>query len=213
MGRISQFLEYAGRAKNKAVLSVANYIYKLKERGYSDLDILHKIYNNYGFAIETGRRGLQLVGANPYPHEHSARIVSPREMRKDKFRRQNNKFGRGVHAIWGMLKKDRDQTVILQAIRFDSSKFSAEQAKQWLRDHDMVMAEITFEPTKKMQKNPKHRVLPKMGDILKIRGKYLMVTWYGAGQYELRPTNSTGSYVYMLRNQLMNTRYKIVDRG
>ena len=213
MGRISQFLEYAGRAKNKAVLSVANYIYKLKERGYSDLDILHKLYNNYGFAIETGRRGLQLVGANPYPHEHSARIHSPSMFKR--FRRQNNKLGKGVHVIWGIQKKG-NQHPIIQAIRFDSSMFSSTQAKRWLQDYEtsrMEYEKYTFEPAKKMQKNPKHRVLPKMGDILKIGNKYLMVTWYGAGQYELRPTNSTGSYVYMLRNQLMNTRYKIVDRG
>jgi hypothetical protein len=270
MGRVSQFLEYAKRAKDKLTIKVAQHIYKLKERGYSDIDILHKLYNNYGFIMETGQRSLQLVGANPprdvyghalgildkaekelgteldtidkqyllrdvrkaltagmndktvgnlvknflkhcckknpYPHEHAARLMEPKQFKK--IRRQNNKFGLGIHAIWGITGKE----IYLQAVRFDSSNFTPARAKAWLKKRG-VGRPLMFELAKKTQKNPKHRVLPKVGDILEIGKRYLMVTWYGAGQYELRPTNSTGSYVYMLRNQLMNTRYKIVDRG
>ena len=61
--------------------------------------------------------------------------------------------------------------------------------------------------------NPKHRVTPKMGDILRIGKKHYMVTWYGVGKYELTPTSRAGNPIYMLRNQLMNTRYEIIDRG
>ena len=146
MSKISQFLDYAERTRNKVVISVGNYIYKLKERGYSDTDILHKLYNNYGFAIEVGQRGMQLVGANPYPHEHSARLAPPSKFKR--FRRQNNKFGRGVHVIWGIRKEH--QSPIVQAIRFDSSKFSEQQAVAWLKKHGAQSGDvIKFELARK----------------------------------------------------------------
>lgn len=65
MGKLSKFLEYARQTKDKAALKVADYIFKLHKKGYSDTDILHKLYNNASFLMEFGQRGLQLVGANP----------------------------------------------------------------------------------------------------------------------------------------------------
>jgi hypothetical protein len=73
-----------------------------------------------------------LVGADekPYPNEHACRINDPGKY--DKIRRQNNKFGDGIHAIWGV----KDDKTELQALRFDKSKFSADEAKAWASDHD-----------------------------------------------------------------------------
>lgn len=77
----------------------------------------------------------------PYPNEHSARIHDPKNYKR--FTRQNNKFGEGIHAIWG-IKDDVDETVELQAIRFDSKKYTATKAKQWCKEHDYKY--ILFEP-------------------------------------------------------------------
>jgi len=67
----------------------------------------------------------------PYPNEHAARLRNPD--RYARFRRENDKFGAGIHAIWGILANG---TVELQTIRFDASKFTVAQAKAWLRKHD-----------------------------------------------------------------------------
>lgn len=70
----------------------------------------------------------------PYPNEHAARLIDPDQFNADSFRRENDKFGEGIHAIFGKLKGEDSMT--LQAIRFDADKFSAEQARQWLKAHD-----------------------------------------------------------------------------
>lgn len=74
----------------------------------------------------------------PYPTEHAARLVDPSGF--DRFARQNDKFGDGVHAIWGI----KDGKAHLQAIRFDKSKFSVDEAKSWLKSHDY--SPKSFEP-------------------------------------------------------------------
>jgi len=66
----------------------------------------------------------------PYPNEHAARLRDPK--RYERFRRENNKFGAGVHAIWGI----RQGKVELQAIRFQASKWTVARARKWLKDHN-----------------------------------------------------------------------------
>ncbi len=70
----------------------------------------------------------------PYPNEHAARLVDPEKFDPDSFRRVNDKFGDGIHAIFGKLKGEDSMT--LQAVRFDADKFTAEEAKKWLKEHD-----------------------------------------------------------------------------
>ncbi len=82
----------------------------------------------------------------PYPNEHAARMNDPGKYAK--IRRQNDKFGEGIHAIWGV---DEEGKTELQAIRFDSSKFTPEEAKKWLEDHDLKPS--TFESAKKEEKS------------------------------------------------------------
>jgi hypothetical protein len=67
----------------------------------------------------------------PFPNEHAARLKSPG--RYSKFRRQNEKFGKGIDAIFGVTQDGR---VELQAIRFAADKFTPEQARTWLKEHD-----------------------------------------------------------------------------
>jgi len=67
----------------------------------------------------------------PFPNFHAARQNDP-----DKYARMRyakDKFGPGIDVVWGVLE---DGTVELQSIRFDVSKFTAEEAKAWLEKHD-----------------------------------------------------------------------------
>lgn len=74
----------------------------------------------------------------PYPNEHAARMAEPDQF--DKMRRENGKFGEGIDVIWGI---NGGKTEI-QAIRFDKEKFTPEEAKTWLKEHDYKP--IEFEP-------------------------------------------------------------------
>ena len=75
----------------------------------------------------------------PYPSEHSARLKDP--SRYERFRRENDKFGPGIHAVWGITADGKAE---LQAIRFDVAKFSVAEAKAWLKEHGHKP--ILFEP-------------------------------------------------------------------
>lgn len=78
----------------------------------------------------------------PYPNEHAARLKDPKQYIR--IRRENDKFGDGIHAIWGILVKDGKETAEVQAIRFDVKKFTVKEAKKWLKEHDHKP--ILFEP-------------------------------------------------------------------
>ncbi len=75
----------------------------------------------------------------PYPTEHSARLKDP--SRYERFRRENDEFGPGIHAVWGITADGKAE---LQAIRFDAEKFSVDEAKAWLKEHGHKP--ILFEP-------------------------------------------------------------------
>ncbi len=77
----------------------------------------------------------------PFPNEHSARIRSPSGF--DEFRRDNDRFGSGRDAIFG-IKRGPPRRSELQAIRFDKDKHSVAEARQWLRENDFTP--ILFEP-------------------------------------------------------------------
>ncbi len=74
----------------------------------------------------------------PYPNEHAARIRDPGEF--DRLRRKNDEFGDGIDVIYGI----KNGTSFIQAIRFRADKWTVEEAKQWLKDHDYKPLE--FEP-------------------------------------------------------------------
>jgi len=76
----------------------------------------------------------------PYPNEHACRLESP-----DKYvriRRENDKFGAGIHALWGI--QEGAKPVELQAIRFSLEKFTAAEARAWVKTHDYKCT--AFEP-------------------------------------------------------------------
>jgi hypothetical protein len=63
--------------------------------------------------------------SNPYPNEHAVRYQKP--IKGAQYRRQNNKFGQGIHAIW-MFGKGAGSK--LQAIRLDAKRFTKAQARK-----------------------------------------------------------------------------------
>ena len=77
----------------------------------------------------------------PYPGEHAARLIDPEMF--DEFRRENDAFGEGIHAIYGI----KDGVSELQAIRFDAEKYSVEDAQMWLDEngHDPILFEPALE--------------------------------------------------------------------
>jgi HK97 family phage major capsid protein/HK97 family phage prohead protease len=74
----------------------------------------------------------------PYVKEHAARLKDPDQYQG--FRRMNNEFGEGIHVILGL----KDGKAEEQSLRFDKSKFTADEARRWLADHDYDV--IKFEP-------------------------------------------------------------------
>jgi len=75
----------------------------------------------------------------PYPREHAARLNDPAKYAR--FRRENDKFGPGIDAVWGITQ---DGQAELQAIRFDAERFTPAEAKAWLTEHGHEP--ILFEP-------------------------------------------------------------------
>lgn len=57
----------------------------------------------------------------PYPNEHAARLVDPEKFDPDSFRRVNDKFGDGIHAIFGKLKGENSMTLQLFVLTPTSS--------------------------------------------------------------------------------------------
>jgi hypothetical protein len=77
----------------------------------------------------------------PYLTEHAVRLEQPSKY--ERFRRENDKFGAGIDAIWGITADDK---VELQALRFDAKRYSVEDVRKWLKEHNYEDAPI--EPAK-----------------------------------------------------------------
>lgn len=69
----------------------------------------------------------------PYPTEHAARIKSPRSFLRGTFRSKALKPG--LRLI--VAKRCSRCSMETQAVRFDVCRYSAAQAKAWLRKHGM----------------------------------------------------------------------------
>lgn len=74
----------------------------------------------------------------PYPNEHAARIKDPEDYQG--FRRMNDELGDGIHIILGL----KDGASEIQSIRFDKTKWSVDEAKNWLSENGYEPLE--FEP-------------------------------------------------------------------
>ena len=79
---------------------------------------------------------------NPYPNEHAARIRDPEEFKEDSFRRKKLEGEEGISIIVGKLKGE--DTMTTQAYRFSIENWTADEAKKWLKDHNIKYK--SFEP-------------------------------------------------------------------
>lgn len=83
----------------------------------------------------------------PFENEHSARIKEPDQFVR--IRRENAKdhdFGPGIAIYWGIKPKKKTGPeggrTEIQAVHFDKDKFSAGEAKAWLKEHDLKPIEF-----------------------------------------------------------------------
>lgn len=108
----------------------------------------------------------------PYPNEHAARINSPDKY--ERIRRENDKLGDGIDVIWGVLPNGK---VEVQAIRFDSSKFTPAEAKAWLKEHSYEP--IEFEEASKAESKLAENNLGE--PLLVLKNKLILKegTWNG----------------------------------
>mgnify|MGYP001386831677 FL=1 len=79
---------------------------------------------------------------NPYPNEHSARIRDPEEFEENSFRRKALEGEKGIDIIIGKLKGEKNTTA--QSYRFKIENWTADEAKKWLKDHNIKYK--VFEP-------------------------------------------------------------------
>jgi len=73
----------------------------------------------------------------PYLNEHAVRIQPPSKY--GRFRRENDKFGAGIDAIWGITEDGKAE---LQALRFDAKRYTLDEVRKWLKDHDYEPLEV-----------------------------------------------------------------------
>lgn len=78
----------------------------------------------------------------PYENYHSARIIKPSKLVSTSFRYKN--IDSGIDIIIG--KNEKDGNMVTQAYRFDKTKFTEQQAKEWLDKHKINY--ISFEKAK-----------------------------------------------------------------
>lgn len=70
----------------------------------------------------------------PFPNEHASRQTDPKQY--DDFRRVRPKgFPFGIDVIFGIKTIQGQRKSEIQSLRFDSSKWTPEKAKMWLKDH------------------------------------------------------------------------------
>jgi len=144
--------------------------------------------------------------SKPYPNEHAARQLDPKQFQE--FRREKDKFGPGIDAIWGI---DSNGKAKLQSIRFDSSKFTVAQARKWLKDHGK---KTVIEPAKKSNKVKKIEI----GKFTKVDEEERIV---GGIVYAPDEVDSQGDYTdadeiwNALKGYMINTGgvMKIMHKG
>jgi len=73
----------------------------------------------------------------PYLTEHAVRLEPPSKY--ERFRRESDKFGAGIDAIWGITENGKAE---LQALRFDAKRYTLDEVRKWLKEHDYEPLEV-----------------------------------------------------------------------
>ena len=113
----------------------------------------------------------------PFEGKHSARLRDPGQY--DTCRTATDEFGSGIDAIYC---KKADGSMELQAIRFDSGKFTVAEAKAWLAEHDHKA--ILFEPAAEedAEAQAEFLVIEAAGDMARAR---VLGLAYGGGMMKV----------------------------
>jgi len=77
----------------------------------------------------------------PFPNFHAARVKSPGLFSRIRVLQTTKQ---GIMIYGGPLKSKPRGGAVIQAVRFPKDKFTAKQAKEWLKDHKQKY--ISFEP-------------------------------------------------------------------
>lgn len=92
----------------------------------------------------------------PYPNEHAARIKDPSKF--DKIRRTKGgiiygkvKIPSDVSVLWGHIKEGKEKAWEPQSIRFPKDKYSAAEAKKWLKDNKIKYQQFEQASDKKIK--------------------------------------------------------------
>lgn len=109
-----------GMNRDAMVLQVA------KEYGATDL-----MFKQMGISLMTDEMGVEDFEMKPFPNFHAARQTDPDKYKRIRY--EKDKFGSGIDAVWGVTESNE---VELQSIRFDASKFTPDEARKWLKEHD-----------------------------------------------------------------------------
>ena len=100
----------------------------------------------------------------PYPSYHSARIHEPDQYPKKRYGK--DEFGGGIDVIWGITDAGKTE---VQAIRFDKTKFTPEEARAWLKKHPehkvISFEQATGAKTQKVQADPFDRFQRTLWDL------------------------------------------------
>src|SRR5262249_31484796 len=81
----------------------------------------------------------------PLPGTHTARQIPPSQC--ERIRSQPDAFGPGIGVLW-CVKSGKAE---IGSVHFDSAKFTVEQAKAWLKRHDLSTKD--FEPATPSKQN------------------------------------------------------------
>jgi len=134
----------------------------------------------------------------------------------DRFARENDKFGSGIHAIWGII----DGKTQLQAIRFDKSKFTTVEAKSWLEKHDYKPTSFqvaTGIKEKIMRKIKKDSSQPEYMGVFLDEGNFTFASAVGSDangvptQRFIKDIIHSGSYTHPLFGWNLDVNVKRMD--
>ncbi len=107
----------------------------------------------------------------PLPNEHSARLQDPGKF--DSFGRTKGGklYGRAlivpatIGVVWGHPKGGPPDAAVPQALRFPIENWTEDEAKKWLKDHDVKY--ILFEAAKKLEAMTVEELMdPKVNDLI-----------------------------------------------
>lgn len=91
----------------------------------------------------------------PLPNEHSARVAEPLTQNSGIFARKS--IAPGISIVLQKPKGDPGASMKAQSYRFGKNQFTPEEAKAWLKKHDISY--ISFEPARSGEQETRKDVI------------------------------------------------------